>query len=160
MSDILNNLEDSKNIYECKDCETEFQSASEFHQHDCKTSVDINENAINGPEPNGSGKYKCETCEKWFKEKYYFQQHMLIHSDKYDFVCELCQKGFKSKIRLRCHYISHRTAPRYFCPECNKGFKESGNLKKIYAFTVVNDPLCAMYVIKHTLKKGTCKIIN
>lgn len=121
MTDIEKSPNDSETSYACKDCNTVFQEASEFHKHACEYA-----DRIENPEASDHH-VKCEICGNMYSKRY-LVQHLRIHNETLDFTCSICNKQFKSKLRLKCHFHAHTA--RYKCDVCGKGFGESGNLKK------------------------------
>eukprot|EP00092_Neocalanus_flemingeri_P032141 GFUD01034932.1.p1 GENE.GFUD01034932.1~~GFUD01034932.1.p1 ORF type:complete len:677 (+),score=138.46 GFUD01034932.1:265-2295(+) len=50
--------------------------------------------------------FKCDECDRGFKQLYNLKQHQLIHSDIKNFVCNFCDAKFKRKQDLKRHQES------------------------------------------------------
>ncbi|XP_073958734.1 uncharacterized protein isoform X1 [Choristoneura fumiferana] len=69
-------------------------------------------------------KYKCETCNKSFQVKTWYEQHQNIHKGLKPFVCQICGLAFHMDRYLTSHRSSvHPNASplnRYVCVHCSK----------------------------------------
>ncbi|XP_075166508.1 uncharacterized protein LOC142238683 [Haematobia irritans] len=83
----------------------------------------------------GSGRYKCNLCQREFKQFKGLQNHMHLHSNwirancKKQPQCEICQKKFKGPGMLRMHMKTHQSASKVpTCHICQKTFKSKAIL--------------------------------
>nr|CAD7459319.1 unnamed protein product [Timema tahoe] len=100
-------------------------------------------------------KYRCNICNKDFKEKrslnkhllnkesisvtyvirasrrsYDLNRHLLIHSAQRKYKCDVCDKSFKTKNNLKSHLLIHSKQRKYKCDVCNKSFKGTYDLNR------------------------------
>ena len=85
--------------------------ADELKHNDCLKTFQISEN------------YKCELCNKRFKNKLIFLKHYgKEHLRKEKFICQECDKEFKRKgdLQHHIHYVHEKTEKK--CFNCNRQF--------------------------------------
>lgn len=71
--------------------------------------------------------YVCESCNKEFKNRQYFQSHLLKHTNQKLFLCEICDKTFSAQHCLKRHMILHDNSEnkvQFLCNVCNKAFSQ------------------------------------
>ena len=76
--------------------------------------------------------FKCEICEKTFKNNESKCQHIRsAHGETKFFACNVCNKIFETKNGLNFHLKNHQQEdPRKFkCDSCGQFFTQSGFLK-------------------------------
>lgn len=68
--------------------------------------------------------YRCDQCEKTFKNPSKLKLHLVVHSNDRPFKCDQCDKGFKTPHKLRRHITTVHTNERPFqCSQCGDYFK-------------------------------------
>nr|CAD7602678.1 unnamed protein product [Timema genevievae] len=58
-------------------------------------------------------KYRCNICNKDFKEKRSLNSHLLVHSEQRKYKCDVCDKSFKTKSHLNRHLLIHSEQRKY-----------------------------------------------
>ncbi|XP_069669595.1 uncharacterized protein [Periplaneta americana] len=76
----------------------------------------------------GNKPYKCEVCEKCFKQKRYLVSHALLHSADKPFKCDVCEMSFKRRNNLVEHMFTHTGVKPYKCQICEKSYSQQHNL--------------------------------
>jgi len=99
--------------------------------------------------------FQCSFCDKKFREKYWYEMHVLghkgqlpqcpvcggryarlaehlpIHSmDNYNHICSVCKRAFRQASTLKRHMLVHTGERRYTCQDCGGWYKTSSSLKK------------------------------
>lgn len=78
--------------------------------------------------------FKCEVCDKKFKERYALTRHMKIHSgERLACTYENCKRSYTNKRNLKMHIrIDHSEGTTFKCDydNCSKTFKYKGSLTK------------------------------
>ncbi|XP_026324782.1 zinc finger protein 578-like isoform X2 [Hyposmocoma kahamanoa] len=74
--------------------------------------------------------HKCPTCGKEFTVVARLRNHMLIHTNIFNFFCDLCPYKCKHKYYLVMHMRTHTGEKPYKCPECPATFVNPSNLNK------------------------------
>ncbi|GBN32091.1 Zinc finger protein 782 [Araneus ventricosus] len=77
----------------------------------------------------GINLYKCNVCEKSFRQKRDLQRHALTHTGKKPFKCDVCGKSFTQKGNLQMHALTHTGEKPFKCDVCGKSFARKGNLQ-------------------------------
>lgn len=97
-------------IYQCKMCPMNFTTKSALLQH----NRDHRDNAkIMTP-------FECYLCKKKFVLVHSLQNHMRIHTMKYD--CRICMREFNQEAELDTHLLTHSGKYRFECSVCSQGF--------------------------------------
>lgn len=80
----------------------------------------------------GSHLCEFEECNKLFKDKRSWEEHMRFHKGEKPFVCDLpsCQKQFSRLSSLLKHKRIHEGSKPYRCKICNHTFTQSSNLRR------------------------------
>eukprot|EP01084_Bolivina_argentea_P022461 41749_1 len=114
----------------CKQCNVLFDNHKEFKSH-----MQINHNI--------STAYKCDKCDKYFKDQHYLSAHIRTTHMKHGNIkqikqkritkinlqqCKQCGKMLKSKSNLKRHMRTHTGYKPYSCDICGKAFCQSGTL--------------------------------
>lgn len=73
--------------------------------------------------------FKCNVCEKTFKNKLYLRTHELLHTDTRPFICSTCGKAFKTKQYLNAHHTVHNEEKPHKCTDCSQSFRNAFALK-------------------------------
>ncbi|XP_043943293.1 zinc finger protein 883-like [Protopterus annectens] len=72
--------------------------------------------------------YKCATCGKKFKKKWYLTCHEKTHTGEKPYKCATCEKSFIWKWNLASHEKIHTRETTYKCKTCNKSFQRKWKL--------------------------------
>ncbi|XP_042839913.1 PR domain zinc finger protein 5 isoform X5 [Panthera tigris] len=132
-------LKDSSRSFQCSVCNSSFNSASSFEQHQetCRGDARFvckadscgkrlkSKDALRRHQENvhaGDPKKKliCSVCNKKCSSASSLQEHRKIHEI---FDCQECMKKFISANQLKRHMITHSEKRPYNCEICNKSFK-------------------------------------
>jgi len=70
----------------------------------------------------GEKPYKCDYCEKAFKQSSHLTEHTRIHTGEKPFECTLCEKAFAQRSPLVTHMRIHTGEKPYKCKYCGKDF--------------------------------------
>ncbi|CAG5050138.1 unnamed protein product [Parnassius apollo] len=74
--------------------------------------------------------HKCPTCGKEFPIIARLKNHMLVHTNTFNFFCDLCPYKCKHKYYLVMHMRTHTGEKPYKCPHCPATFVNPSNLNK------------------------------
>ena len=81
----------------------------------------------------GEKRFKCTVCEKTFKTKHYYREHLKSHVfGGPHYKCGICEKSFSHKSILKKHE-QEKHAPdeeKILCPQCGKQFRSQTTLKR------------------------------
>ena len=65
--------------------------------------------------------FKCEICDKAFRDKWNLNNHRTTHSDDHPFKCDICDKALKNYSALRSHQRRvHPDKKSFQCEVCDK----------------------------------------
>ena len=80
-------------------------------------------NAVKVIGPNGYTYYRCDVCNKIFKNSTNMQRHKLIHTQNKKYSCHICNKKFYATNSLKRHVMdTHYGWKRFACMKCGKKF--------------------------------------
>ena len=77
-------------------------------------------------------RFKCTVCEKTFRTKQYYREHLKVHMFGPNYKCDICKKSFSHKCILQKHE-QEKHAPdeeKILCPQCGKQFRSQTTLKR------------------------------
>lgn len=74
--------------------------------------------------------HQCPTCGKEFPIIARLKNHMLVHTNTFNFFCDLCPYRCKHKYYLVMHMRTHTGEKPYKCTECTATFVNPSNLNK------------------------------
>ncbi|XP_061713168.1 zinc finger protein 93-like [Cydia pomonella] len=74
--------------------------------------------------------HKCNTCGKEFPIIARLKNHMMVHTDTFNFFCDLCPYKCKHKYYLVMHMRTHTGEKPYKCTQCPATFVNPSNLNK------------------------------
>lgn len=137
----------SDKIYTCKYCNKQFQHPRIYQNH-TRTHVDSRPIIcyVCGVTVHYSGlrkhllihsdvkKYKCEICQRTFREKATLVIHTRTHTGEKPYKCDTCGKGFKDPSTRRVHFRSHSGENPYCCHFCGRRTKQASNLRSHYRY--------------------------
>ncbi|XP_055381239.1 zinc finger protein 814-like [Condylostylus longicornis] len=162
-------------IYECDFCFIKFNSISSKNEHQRKHSVEYrllvkgigkkkavlqqiengnSENSvleINYSVPNGY--WRCEVCDKMFKNSYKPEEHKRFHENVTPFICELCGKSVVSQQMLNHHILVHKEERRFKCLKCGTSFYTSAHLKRHEQTTCNSQKLFQCEICQYRFKR-------
>lgn len=73
--------------------------------------------------------YRCDLCEKQFKDLSFLERHLRLHLEGKLYNCTTCNKVFNYKGLLKRHMVVHTKEKPYECHICHKCFTQSNDLK-------------------------------
>ena len=112
----MNKESESKNLFQCKECDREFTKSSQMKKH---------ERSHSDEKP-----YECQTCKKTFTQKGSLKIHMRYHTGENPYKCKLCIKSFPRMDNLVTHERHHLGEKPYECKHCGKRFINSSYMRK------------------------------
>ena len=137
-----------------KECNVEFKPNEELEvkcealeegeelPHEMNGSTKIkSENGENSQAKDSSKPYKCDVCNRYFKEKKNLNRHKKKSKTcgKKYFFCKKCDEKFSQKVHLKEHMITHKKQKlkketkierTYCCDACGKSFGTKEHLKR------------------------------
>jgi hypothetical protein len=67
--------------------------------------------------------FKCDQCQKTFKNRYSLISHKAIHTGSFPHSCDVCNKGFPTNWAMNVHRRVHFEERPFQCENCDKSFK-------------------------------------
>ncbi|KAL7303929.1 hypothetical protein TKK_0004047 [Trichogramma kaykai] len=100
---------------------------------------------------NQSKPFKCDICDKSFKQKSNLTSHIhAVHDRIKPFECEICHKSFPARSHLKRHIMGvHKRIKRSECEICHKSFSDKGYFKTHLNFVIVSNHSNVRFVTNH-----------
>ncbi|KAG7211789.1 hypothetical protein KM043_011023 [Ampulex compressa] len=73
--------------------------------------------------------YQCTFCDRSFVKRSHFEYHERVHSGYKPYKCNLCEKAFPQQNKLNRHMYSHSKEKQFICLKCNKGYSKRDDLR-------------------------------
>ncbi|KFO25303.1 zinc finger protein 394 [Fukomys damarensis] len=74
--------------------------------------------------------YKCDNCEKSFKQRSDLFKHHRVHTGEKPYECQDCGKSFSQSAALIKHQRTHTGEKPYACLQCGECFRQSSHLNR------------------------------
>nr|KAG5706218.1 hypothetical protein BaRGS_019545 [Batillaria attramentaria] len=74
------------------------------------------------------GDYRCQVCDKRFRNQRLLARHVKCHSEVKRFLCTICRKGFNDTFDLKRHTRTHTGVKPFKC-WCGKAFTQRCSLE-------------------------------
>lgn len=94
------------------------------------------ENVVSGQQ------YKCEYCEKTYKNQSTICKHKIFHNYGKSLICHFCQRSFLYESELKIHTRAHTGKTPFECNKCNKKFPFKRNLNIHLKIHLEEEHLC------------------
>lgn len=72
--------------------------------------------------------HQCMFCEKIFKHRSRWEEHVMVHTGIKPFVCPVCSRKFREKSKLTRHMRVHTGEKPFGCEFCQQSFTRSDTL--------------------------------
>ncbi|XP_029038575.2 zinc finger protein 578-like isoform X1 [Osmia bicornis bicornis] len=73
--------------------------------------------------------YQCTYCDRTFIKRSHFEYHERVHRGYKPYKCNLCEKAFPQQNKLNRHMYSHSREKQFECTKCNKKYSKRDDLK-------------------------------
>ncbi|XP_043679356.1 zinc finger protein 761-like isoform X1 [Vespula pensylvanica] len=73
--------------------------------------------------------YQCTFCDRSFVKRSHFEYHERVHSGYKPYKCDICEKAFPQRNKLNRHMHSHNKEKQFICPKCKKRYSKQEDLK-------------------------------
>jgi len=108
--------------YQCESCDKAFSSQHSLKSHNLTHHDKENSELM---------KVNCQECGKTLRDKQVLKNHMInIHTEKMPFKCDKCDRCFKQAGNMKQHQLIHSDIKNFECNACEKKFKHKGDLKR------------------------------
>ncbi|PSN53577.1 hypothetical protein C0J52_09205, partial [Blattella germanica] len=76
--------------------------------------------------------FKCPHCQKEYRSRRSFKEHIRIHTNERPYKCKLCEETFRKRIQLVTHTLKHSNARphKYSCNICDLKFRHVKDLNE------------------------------
>ncbi|XP_040330696.1 PR domain zinc finger protein 5 isoform X3 [Herpailurus yagouaroundi] len=164
---VKSSLKDSSRSFQCSVCNSSFNSASSFEQHQetCRGDARFvckadscgkrlkSKDALRRHQENvhaGDPKKKliCSVCNKKCSSASSLQEHRKTHSEERPFQCEECKALFRTPFSLQRHLLIHNSERTFKCHHCDATFKRKDTLN------------VHVQVVHERHKKYRCELCN
>ncbi|XP_061179965.1 DNA-binding protein Ikaros-like isoform X2 [Saccostrea echinata] len=88
------------------------------------------QNGIRLPATTGPRPYKCDVCQRSFREVATLRKHEQLHRADRPYVCQTCGKSFLWSSNLKVHERVHTGERPYKCKICHRCFTQSNDLRR------------------------------
>ena len=107
--------------FQCEVCEKSFGFSKDLKRH------------VAGV--HGAVEYKCEQCNKFYKTKRVYEDHIKSHESGYTkptFACQVCSRSFSTKYVLATHIKAAHLGMKksFLCPTCGRSFTQKNSYRQ------------------------------
>ena len=88
----------------------------------CEAKLNPVSKITKGSKVNKNVTYKCDICDRKFKQKIHMRKHQVIHFDERPYKCQECGKGFNQEWSLKRHQESPSVHVKIKQCNCGKIF--------------------------------------
>ncbi|CAH2239786.1 jg20721 [Pararge aegeria aegeria] len=136
---LLQKKDPKNKEFKCSPCDMAFPNKEELVAHRrerqcmrraCDICGQLVRSIAQHMRHNHAVAHKCPTCGKEFPMIARLKNHMLVHTNTFNFFCDLCPYKCKHKYYLVMHMRTHTGEKPYKCAECPATFVNASNLNK------------------------------